>query len=79
MTKILFRSFVLLLLVSMMGCGTANPVVLPTSVDCGSIPAIALDCPETVLELAQSYNRVVDVAVKEHDIIKCYEETLKKK
>jgi hypothetical protein len=37
-----------------------------------------LDCPETPLELAQAYNRVVDVAIKERNIIKCYEETLKK-
>jgi hypothetical protein len=61
-----------------MGCGGVKPAVLPTNIDCGSIPSIVLDCPETPLELAQAYNRVVDVAIKERNIIKCYEETLKK-
>ena len=77
MIKILLRSLGLLLFVSMMGC-PAKPQCLPIEVNCGKAPIIEMKSPETVLELAEAYNRVVDIAVEEARIIRCYENTLKK-
>ena len=76
MEKKLLMSFVLLLSVLILGC-PSKPCVRLADINCGQAPSVVLKPPETILELAEAYNRAVDIAVEENRIIKCYERSLR--